>query len=75
MKKLIHFALLAFAAIVITSTTAFAISTTHVRGHYRKNGTYVKAHRRTKANHNFHNNWSTRGNTNPHTGNHRRKHY
>jgi hypothetical protein len=39
-----------------------------VRGYYRKNGTYVAPHYRSGQNSLKHDNWSTRGNTNPYTG-------
>jgi hypothetical protein len=43
-------------------------SETYVHGYTRKDGTYVPAHYRTSANGTKFDNWSTRGNTNPHTG-------
>lgn len=39
-----------------------------VRGYYRRDGTYVAPHKRTAADGNFYNNWSTYGNVNPYTG-------
>jgi hypothetical protein len=39
-----------------------------VQGYMRKNGTYVQAHRRTKADKTSANNWSSLGNINPYTG-------
>jgi len=39
-----------------------------VRGHYRKNGTYVSPYYRSNPDGNFGNNWSTAGNINPYTG-------
>lgn len=39
-----------------------------VRGYYRKNGTYVQPHYRSKPDGNPYNNWSYPGNTNPYTG-------
>lgn len=39
-----------------------------VRGYSRKDGTYVQPHRRSAPDGNFGNNWSTRGNVNPYTG-------
>lgn len=39
-----------------------------VRGYYRKDGTYVKPHYRTNPNSTNRDNYSTRGNINPHTG-------
>ena len=41
---------------------------THVRGHYRSNGTYVTPYNRTRANYTKIDNYSTRGNYNPYTG-------
>jgi hypothetical protein len=39
-----------------------------VQSYMRKNGTYVQAHRRTKADKTLSNNWSSFGNINPYTG-------
>lgn len=39
-----------------------------VRGHIRKDGSYVPPHRRTSPDKNFNNNWSTKPNSNPYTG-------
>jgi hypothetical protein len=41
---------------------------TYVRGHFRKNGSYVAPHYRSSPDGNFYNNWSTYGNINPYTG-------
>ncbi len=43
-------------------------NSSYVRGHKTKNGAYVKGHRRSKPDHNFSNNWTTKGNDNPYTG-------
>ncbi len=43
-------------------------SSVHVHGYTKKNGTYVPPHERSKADGNFSNNWSTKGNVNPVTG-------
>jgi len=40
----------------------------YVRGYYRKDGTYVRAHWRSDPDGNPYNNWSYPGNINPHTG-------
>ena len=40
----------------------------HVRGYVRKDGTYVAPHYRSAPDGNFQNNWSTKGNVNPYTG-------
>ena len=39
-----------------------------VSGYYRKNGTYVQPYHRSAPDGDFSNNWSTRGNINPYTG-------
>lgn len=39
-----------------------------VRGYYRSNGTYVAPHYRSDPDTSFSNNWSTKGNVNPYTG-------
>ena len=44
------------------------IGQTRVRGHFRKDGTYVMPHYRSRADSSFWNNWSTSGNLNPYTG-------
>ncbi len=43
-------------------------SSTHVKGYTKKDGTYVEGHSRSTPDKNFNNNWSTKGNENPHTG-------
>lgn len=43
-------------------------STVHVKSHTTRNGTYVPAHNRTAPDQSKRNNWSTKGNVNPHTG-------
>lgn len=49
-------------------TTALCFSQVSVRGYYRSNGTYVQPHQRTAPNYTRNDNYSTVGNTNPHTG-------
>lgn len=39
-----------------------------VNGYTRNDGTYVPPHYRSDANSNPNDNWSTKGNINPHTG-------
>ncbi|MGG5810471.1 hypothetical protein [Falsiroseomonas sp. CW058] len=41
---------------------------THVRGHVTRGGTYVPPHARTAPNRSRTDNWSSRGNINPRTG-------
>lgn len=40
----------------------------NVSGYARKDGTYVAPHARTNSDGARNNNWTTQGNTNPHTG-------
>lgn len=45
-----------------------ALADTYVRGHVRKDGTYVQPHYRSNSNGTNLDNYSTRGNVNPYTG-------
>lgn len=45
-----------------------AMAQTYVDGYYRKDGTYVQPHYRSSPNNSTLDNWSTKGNTNPYTG-------
>jgi chromosome segregation ATPase len=40
----------------------------YVKGHTRRDGTYVRGHRRTNPDGSFYNNWSSSGNVNPNSG-------
>ncbi|MCM3772401.1 hypothetical protein M3225_18250 [Priestia aryabhattai] len=64
-KKRIFIALLVF---LVFGTTIQAQADVSVRGYYRKDGTYVRPHMRSDPDGNFNNNWSTKGNINPYTG-------
>ncbi len=44
------------------------VAQVHVRGYYRKNGTYVQPHVRSSPDGDPYNNWSYPGNVNPYTG-------
>ena len=57
-----------FIAFLFFTTLSFAQSQVWVDGYYRSNGTYVQGHYRTEKNHTVNDNWTTRGNVNPHTG-------
>jgi hypothetical protein len=66
MRKIVTIAILA-------ALTAFSFGTAlagdvYVRGYTNRNGTYVQPHYRSAPDGNPNNNWSTRGNINPHTG-------
>ena len=43
-------------------------SAVHVKGYFKKNGTYVAPHYRSDPDKNIYNNWSVKGNINPYTG-------
>lgn len=53
----------------VACTGALAKGGSHpVKGHVTKSGTYVPPHRATNPDSTKTNNWSQKGNTNPHTG-------
>jgi hypothetical protein len=55
------------APIAIAPSEALACDT-YVSGYTRSNGTYVSGHYRSCANSTTTDNWTTRGNSNPYTG-------
>ena len=59
---------LAFAFVTFFPWFSVEAKSVSVRGHYRKDGTYVQPHMRSAPDGNVSNNWSTRGNINPYTG-------
>jgi hypothetical protein len=62
-KKIIG--LLLIGLLLFATTPAYA--SVHVNGYFRKD-TYVQPHYRSNPDGNFNNNWSTKGNINPYTG-------
>ena len=54
-------------AFVLTLSTT-VIADIHVRGYYKQNGTYVAPHYRSSPNSTTTDNFSTKGNINPYTG-------
>jgi hypothetical protein len=52
----------------ISPGTGSKSSSSRVHGYTRSNGTRVESHRRTTPEGSFRNNYSTKGNVNPHTG-------
>lgn len=54
--------------ILLVTSSVFSFAQVHVRGYYRKNGTYVQPHERTRPNHTVTDNYSYPGNYNPNTG-------
>lgn len=65
MKKVMALLLVMVTLLGIAST---AYADTWVRGHVRKNGSYVRPHYRSDRNDTVRDNWTHRGNINPHTG-------
>jgi hypothetical protein len=53
---------------LLALSASWAEADVSVRGYYRSNGTYVRPHHRSDPDGDFGNNWSTRGNVNPYTG-------
>lgn len=57
--------------LVLATTTLISspsLADDWVRGYTRRDGTYVQPHYRSERDGNPRDNWSTRGNFNPHTG-------
>ena len=54
--------------ILAISMSTMLLADTYVNGYYKSNGTYVQPHYRSSPNSTTSDNWSTIGNTNPHTG-------
>ncbi|MFP5111590.1 hypothetical protein ACSU64_04300 [Bacillaceae bacterium C204] len=65
LKKIIGLLLLS-GLLILSVTPTYA--SVHVNGYFRKDGTYVQPHYRSNPDGNFNNNWSTKGNINPYTG-------
>lgn len=64
---MIKFCLSVFAAALIAMPFS-ADAQVSVEGYYRSNGTYVQPHMRSAPNNTTADNWSTKGNVNPYTG-------
>ena len=54
--------------LAVTAFTNIAIADEYVHGYMRKNGTYVEPYVRTTSNNSVYDNYSTKGNSNPYTG-------
>jgi hypothetical protein len=72
MKK-IAFAIVAFAAMSVTASAQdYGYGSNpnghQVQGYERSNGTYVQPHYQSNPNGSTHDNYGTRGNVNPYTG-------
>lgn len=62
-------AMLLESAVFMAGIPVLAKPSVRVRGHFTKSGSYVFPHRRTAPDGRKYNNWSTKGNVNPYTGN------
>lgn len=62
------FSALGCFALVVTFLGNSAVADVSVRGHFRKEGTYVAQHMRSSPNSTTLDNWSTKGNVNPYNG-------
>jgi hypothetical protein len=60
--------LLALLLLVLTTPLAALAQDVSVKGYFRKDGTYVQPHMRSRPDSSFNNNWSTAPNVNPYTG-------
>lgn len=56
------------AVVALLAGSALAQGSHAVRGYTRSDGTYVQPHMQTNPNATKNDNWSTRGNVNPYTG-------
>jgi hypothetical protein len=77
MKHMKHIVVIILTSTLLASTTeTFAKneqqkgnSRSHsVKGHLKKNGTYIQPHHATNPNYTQQDNWSSKPNVNPHTG-------
>lgn len=59
---------LILSLVVLTALASAAAAQVHVNGYTRRDGTYVAPHYRSSPNGSTLDNWSTRGNVNPYTG-------
>lgn len=64
MKKVVSIMLMIMSLVAICSV---AFADTYVRPHVRRDGSFVQGHYRSDRDNNPWNNWSHRGNVNPHT--------
>jgi len=54
--------------VLILFAATFCFADVYVQGYYKSNGTYVAPHYRSDPNSTTLDNWSTKGNVNPYTG-------
>lgn len=68
MKTLLYFSLFLIAFGISDLASGGEKSSHQVRSYTTRRGTTVETHRRTDPDRTTRNNWSARGNVNPHTG-------
>jgi hypothetical protein len=68
MKKLAVLSVLGFLLIGIFSFAGSTEAVTHVKGYFKKSGTYVMPHYKSTSNKVKYDNYSSKGNYNPYTG-------
>jgi hypothetical protein len=68
MRTIRNILAVAFATMTVAVSMAQFGDPVYVNGYYRRDGTYVRPHYRTRPDGNFWNNWSSYGNINPYTG-------
>ena len=66
MKK--FFCLVVACLFILSAFSESEARDVRVKGHFRKDGTYVQPHHRTSPDRNPYNNYSSPGNVNPYTG-------
>lgn len=66
--KLSNFIQLVIVLFIVGLFSISSFADVNVGGYSRKDGTYVQPHNRSDPNSTQNDNWSTKGNTNPHTG-------
>ncbi|MCW2412957.1 hypothetical protein M2345_002716 [Sphingobium sp. B8D3D] len=64
---------LVFLAVVMSMACGADARSVRVKPYFKKDGTFVQGHMRTSPNRTQYDNWSTRGNFNPYTGQEGRK--
>lgn len=57
-----------FSVVILLTVVSSVYADVWVDGYYRNDGTYVRGHYRSDPDGDFENNWSTKGNVNPYTG-------
>lgn len=57
-----------FYLFILTIGLSIGYADVWIDGYYRRDGTYVKGHYRSSPDSSVSNNWSTKGNVNPYTG-------